>query len=219
MAVLKPLKLVIENFPEDKVVDLEVDYYRHDKEKSETRIVPLTREVYIEQEDFSEDPPPKYFRLAPGREVRLMNACLITCTDFIKDEDGKVVEVRCVYDPDSIGGQAPDGRRVKGTLHWVSAPLAMNSEVRMYDQLFLVEDPESVEEGRAFTDNLNPKSMEILANAKLEPSMASAKPGERFQFMRQGFFFIDPTVSSEERLVINLTVPLRDSWSKINKAD
>ena len=215
MAVLRPLKLVIDNFPEDQTIELEVDYYRHDKDKSETRKVPLTREIFIEQEDFSENPPPKYFRLAPGREVRLMNACLITCTDFKKDENGNVVEVHCTYDPASIGGQAPDGRRVKGTLHWVSAEHAIEASVKMYDQLFLTEDPEAVDEGHDFTENLNPDSLEILSDAKLEPSMASAKPGDRYQFLRQGYFYLDPESSHENNFVFNLTVALRDSWSKI----
>jgi glutaminyl-tRNA synthetase len=215
MAVLRPLKLVIDNFPEDQTIELEVDYYRHDKDKSETRKVPLTREIFIEQEDFSENPPPKYFRLAPGREVRLMNACLITCTDFEKDENGNVVEVHCTYDPASIGGQAPDGRRVKGTLHWVSAEHAIEASVKMYDQLFLTEDPEAVDEGHDFTENLNPDSLEILSDAKLEPSMASAKPGDRYQFLRQGYFYLDPESSHENNFVFNLTVALRDSWSKI----
>jgi glutaminyl-tRNA synthetase len=215
MAVLRPLKLVIDNFPEDQTIELEVDYYRHDKDKSETRKVPLTREIFIEQEDFSENPPPKYFRLTPGREVRLMNACLITCTDFEKDENGNVVEVHCTYDPASIGGQAPDGRRVKGTLHWVSAEHAIEASVKMYDQLFLTEDPEAVDEGHDFTENLNPDSLEILSDAKLEPSMASAKPGDRYQFLRQGYFYLDPESSHENNFVFNLTVALRDSWSKI----
>jgi len=217
MAVLKPLKLVIENFPEGEIIELEVDYYRHDKDRSEMRKVPLTREVYIEQDDFSEDPPPKYFRLAPGREVRLMNACLVTCTGFDKGENGNVTEVRCTYDPDSIGGQAPDGRRVKGTLHWVSAGHAVDAEVRMYDQLFIAEDPESVPEGSDFTDNLNPSSKEILKDAKLEPSLAEAKPGDRFQFLRQGFFYLDPDARLGDSKIFNLTVPLRDSWAKIQK--
>ena len=215
MAVLRPLKLVIDNFPEDQTIELEVDYYRHDKDKSETRKVPLTREIFIEQEDFSENPPPKYFRLAPGREIRLMNACLITCTDFKKDENGNVVEVHCTYDPASIGGQAPDGRRVKGTLHWVSAEHAIEASVKMYDQLFLTEDPEAVDEGHDFTENLNPDSLEILSDVKLEPSMASAKPGDRYQFLRQGYFYLDPESSHENNFVFNLTVALRDSWSKI----
>jgi glutaminyl-tRNA synthetase len=211
------LKLVITNFPEDEVIELEVDYFRHDKERSKSRTVPLTKEVYIEQEDFLEDPPPKYFRLTPGREVRLMNACLVTCTDFVRDDKGKVVEVHCTYDPESIGGQAPDGRRVKGTLHWVSASEAIDAEVRMYDRLFLEEDPEDVEEGEDFTANLNPDSMEILENAKLEPALADAQPGSRYQFMRKGFFYLDPESTKENDKVFNLTVPLRDTWAKIVK--
>lgn len=215
MAVLDPVKLVIENFPEDETVELDVDYYRHDKDKSETRKVLLTRELYIEREDFSEDPPPKFFRLAPGREVRLMNACLVTCTGFEKDSDGNVTEIRCTYDPESVGGVAPDGRRVKGTLHWVSAVHAVSAEVRLYDQLFLTEDPEAVDEGKDFTENLNPGSKEILTNVKLEPSMANAEPGERFQFMRKGFFYLDPDESTKDLSVYNLVVSLRDSWAKI----
>lgn len=215
MAVLDPVKLVIENFPEDETVELDVDYYRHDKDKSETRKVLLTRELYIEREDFSEDPPPKFFRLAPGREVRLMNACLVTCTGFEKDSDGNVTEIRCTYDPESVGGVAPDGRRVKGTLHWVSAVHAVSAEVRLYDQLFLTEDPEAVDEGKDFTENLNPGSKEILTNVKLEPSMANAEPGERYQFMRKGFFYLDPDESTKDLSVYNLVVSLRDSWSKI----
>lgn len=215
MGVLNPLKLVITNFPEDRVEWFDVDYFRHDKEKTETRRVPLTREVYIEQDDFSENPPPKYFRLAPGREVRLMNACLVTCTDVVKDEAGNIVEVHATYDPESIGGQAPDGRRVKGTIHWVSADHAVDVEVRMYDRLFLNEDPEDVLEGKVFTDNLNPESKVVLTHSKLEPAMADAEPGSRYQFMRQGFFYLDPKSSSPEHKVFNLTVALRDSWAKI----
>lgn len=215
MGVLNPLKLVITNFPEDRVEWFDVDYFRHDKEKTETRRVPLTREVYIEQDDFSENPPPKYFRLAPGREVRLMNACLVTCTDVVKDEAGNIVEVHATYDPESIGGQAPDGRRVKGTIHWVSADHAVDVEVRMYDRLFLNEDPEDVPEGKVFTDNLNPESKVVLTHSKLEPAMADAEPGSRYQFMRQGFFYLDPKSSSPEHKVFNLTVALRDSWAKI----
>ncbi|MCB2180263.1 glutamine--tRNA ligase/YqeY domain fusion protein [bacterium] len=215
MAVLNPLKLVITNFPEEKTEWFEVDYYRHDKERSETRRVPLTREVYIEQDDFSENPPPKYFRLAPGREVRLMNACLVTCTDVVKDADGNIVEVHCTFDPESLGGQAPDGRRVKGTIHWVSAEHAIDAEVRMYDRLFLTEVPEDVPEGEDFTVNLNPDSKTILENAKLEPALADAEPGSRYQFMREGFFYLDPKSSTAEHKVFNLTVALRDSWAKI----
>jgi len=214
MAVLQPLKVVIENFPEEKVEEFEVDYYRHDGERHETRLLPLTREVYIERDDFMEEPPKKFFRLAPGREVRLMNACLITCNEVVKDEDGEVIELRCSYDPESLGGQAPDGRRVKGTLHWVSAEHAVEAEVRLYDLLFDQEDPES---GDDFTDNLNPESLEVLPKAMLEPSLADAQPGDRFQFMRQGYFFVDPVDSGAGKPVFNRIVALRDSWAKIRK--
>ncbi len=213
MGVLNPLKLVIDNFPEDEVIEFDVDYFRHDAESHETRKVPLTKEVYIEQEDFMEDPPKKYFRLSPGREVRLMSACLVTCTDVVKDADGNVVEVHCTYDPESIGGQAPDGRRVKGTLHWVSAKYAYDAEVRLYDNLFTVENP-SVGE---LEDIVNTDSKQVI-DAKLEPAMAQAKPGERFQFMRKGYFFVDPIDSTEgDDLYFNQIISLRDSWAKIKK--
>jgi glutaminyl-tRNA synthetase len=218
MAVLDPLKIVIENFPEDKEEIFEVDYYRHDLERSETRQVPFTREVFIEREDFMEDPPPKFFRLAPGREVRLMNACLITCVDVVKDDKTEeILEVRCTYDPESIGGQAPDGRKVKGTLHWVSVPHAVNAKVRLYDHLFIVDNPEEVDGGKDFIDNINPDSLHVLSECKLEPALAAAKPGDRFQFVRKGYFFVDPIDSVEGKLVFNRTVSLRDSWAKIQK--
>ena len=217
MAVLRPLKLVIDNFPEGELVEFDVDYYRHDKETHETRKVALTKEVYIEQNDFAEDPPPKFFRLAPGREVRLMNACLVTCTDVVKDDDGNVIEVHCTYDPDSLGGQSPDGRRVKGTLHWVSAEKYVEATVNLYENLFTVENPSDVPEGGDFRDNLNPTSKTVLENVKLEAAMADAKQGDRVQFMRQGFFYLDPASTSDERMVFNQIVPLRDSWAKIAK--
>ena len=217
MAVLRPLKLVIDNFPEGEVVEFDVDYFRHDEENHETRKVALTKEVYIEQEDFEEVPPPKYFRLSPGREVRLMNACLVTCTDVVKDADGNVVEVHCTYDPDSLGGQAPDGRRVKGTLHWVSAEKNVEATVNLYDNLFTIENPSDVPEGKEFTDFLNPESKIVLEEVKLEAAMADAQPGQRFQFMRQGFFYVDPEATTDDRLVFNEIVPLRDSWAKISK--
>jgi glutaminyl-tRNA synthetase len=217
MAVLHPLKLVIENFPADQVEEFDVDYYRHDNDKHETRKVPLTREVYIERDDFMIDPPKKFFRLAPGREVRLMNACLVTCTDYKVDEEtGEVNEVICTYDPESLGGQAPDGRRVKGTLHWVSAAKAIDGEVRIYDKLFTVEAPDDTEEGEDFTDFLNHDSLETITDAKLESSLADAEPGSRFQFMRQGFYYIDPVATEMEgHPIYNQTVALRDSWAKI----
>ncbi len=217
MAVLHPLKLVIENFPADQVEEFDVDYYRHDGDRHESRKVPLTREVYIERDDFMIDPPKKYFRLAPGQEVRLMNACLVTCTDYKVDEEtGDVTEVTCTYDPESLGGQAPDGRRVKGTLHWVSAEKAIEVEVRIYDKLFTVEAPDDTEEGEDFTDFLNHDSLETITDAKLEPSLADAEPGSRFQFMRQGFYYIDPVATEKEgHPIYNQTVALRDSWAKI----
>jgi glutaminyl-tRNA synthetase len=217
MAVMRPLKLVIDNFPEDEVVEFDMDYYRHDKEKVETRKVPLTKEVYIEEDDFAEDPPPKYFRLAPGREVRLMSGCLVTCTDVVKDESGKVVEVHCTYDPDSLGGQAPDGRRVKGTLHWVSVEQNVDATVNLFENLFTVVNPSEVPEGGSFLDNLNPNSKTVLENVKLEAAMADAELDDHFQFMRQGFFYLDPESTSAEGMVFNEIVPLRDSWAKINK--
>ena len=217
MAVLRPLKLVIDNFPEDEVVEFDVDYFRHDEERAETRKVALTREVYIEQEDFALEPPPKYFRLAPGREVRLMNACLVTYKDVVKDEDGNVIEVHCTYDPDSLGGQAPDGRRVKGTLHWVSAQRNVEAQVNLYDNLFTIENPSDVPEGKEFTDFLNPDSKTVLENVKLEDAVGAAQPGDRFQFMRQGYFYLDPESTTEDKMVFNQIVPLRDSWAKISK--
>ena len=217
MAVLRPLKLVIDNFPEDEVVEFDVDYFRHDEERAETRIVALTKEVFIEQEDFALEPPPKYFRLAPGREVRLMNACLVTYQDVVQDEDGNVIEVHCTYDPDSLGGQAPDGRRVKGTLHWVSARKNIEAQVNLYDNLFTLENPSDVPEGKDFTDFLNPESKVVLENVKLESAVGDARPGDRFQFMRQGYYYLDPESTSEEKMVFNRIVPLRDSWAKIQK--
>jgi glutaminyl-tRNA synthetase len=218
MAVLDPLKVVIENFPDDKEEIIEVDYYRYDSERSETRQVPFTREVFIEREDFMEDPPPKFFRLAPGREVRLMNACLVTCVDVVKNEKtGEILEVRCTYDPDSLGGQAPDGRKVKGTLHWVSALHAVEAEVRLYDHLFNVDNPEEVDESKNFMDNINPDSLQILSECKLEPALASVSPCDRFQFVRKGYFFVDPIDADAGNLVFNRTVSLRDSWAKIQK--
>ncbi|MBT3241439.1 MAG: glutamine--tRNA ligase/YqeY domain fusion protein [Chloroflexi bacterium] len=216
MAVMRPIKVVIENFPEDKVEEFEIDYYRHDKEKEEKRKVYLTREVYIEEKDFEEDPPPKYFRLTPGREVRLMGACLITATEVIKDNDGNIQEVRCTYDPESLGGQAPDGRKVKGTIHWVSASKAVDAEVRIFDHLIIDDDSYSEDEGKDFLSKINPKSKEVL-QAKVESALAGASPGDRFQFMRDGYYFIDPKDSSEDHLVFNQIVGLRDTWGKQQK--
>ena len=218
MAVLKPLKLVIENYPEDKTEIFDIPTYPQDRDNDETHKAPFSREIYIEREDFREDPPRKFYRLSPGREVRLLGAYYVTCTDVVKDDEtGEVVEVRCTYDPESHGGSTPDGRKVRGTLHWVSAGHALDAEVRLYDRLFLEEDPYDFPEDGDFTDNFNPDSLLVLENAKVEPGLGEAAPGERFQFMRQGYFNVDPVDSTAESLVFNRTVSLRDSWAKIRK--
>jgi glutaminyl-tRNA synthetase len=217
MAVLRPLRLVIDNYPEDQVEWFEAENHPQDPSMG-TRQVPFSRVLYIEQEDFREDPPRKYFRLAPGREVRLKHAYFVTCVDVVKDDQtGEVIELHCTYDPETRGGAAPDGRKVKGTLHWVSAEHAVPAEVRVYDHLFIKENPYDVEDGQDFTDNLNPNSLERLADCQVEPSLADAQLGYRCQFMRQGYFCVDPD-SSDGRLVFNRTVSLRDTWAKIEKA-
>ena len=214
MAVLKPLRLVLENYPEGQVEELEVA--NHPQEPAQgTRLVQFGRTLYIEQDDFMEEPPGKFFRLAPGREVRLNQAYYITCTGVIKDEQGNVVELRCSYDPETRGGSSPDGRKVKGTIHWVSAAHAVPAEVRLYDHLFSKPDPENVAADEDFTVNLNPDSLEILSGTMVEPGLAQAAVGDRFQFMRQGYFALDPD-SSPERPVFNRIVSLRDTWSKIS---
>ena len=182
-----------------------------------TRKVPFSREFYIEREDFMEEPPKKFFRLAPGREVRLRYAYFITCTDVVKDEStGEILELRCTYDPATRGGDSPDGRKVKATLHWVSARDAIEAEVRIYDRLFKTAAPMKTPEGEDFTANLNPDSLEVRSTCMAEPALASAEPGELFQFERLGYFCVDPD-STGERLVFNRTVGLRDSWAKIKK--
>jgi glutaminyl-tRNA synthetase len=215
LAVLDPLKVVIENYPEDQTEEFEIDNNPADP-SSGTRKVPFSREIYIERDDFREEPPPKYHRLSPGKEVRLRNAYYVTCTDVVKDGDGKVVEIRCSYDSETKGGSAPDGRKVKGTIHWVSAAHALDAEVRMYDYLFTKEDPGDVEEGQDFMANLNPDSLVILADAKVEPGLAETQTGDRYQFMRKGYFCTDPD-TAEGKLVFNLTVSLRDSWAKVQQ--
>ncbi|MBI3659247.1 glutamine--tRNA ligase, partial [Candidatus Acetothermia bacterium] len=177
---------------------------------------PFSKMLYIEREDFMENPPKDFFRLAPGREVRLRYACLARCTNVVKDASGKIVELHCTYDPVSKGGEAPDGRKVKATLHWVSAQHAIDAEVRRYEHLFTKEDPLDVEEGKSFLENINPNSLIVLRGCKLEPSLASAKPGDRFQFERKGYFCVDPD-STPGKLVFNRTVTLRDEWAKIQK--
>ncbi|MEE9263295.1 MAG: glutamine--tRNA ligase/YqeY domain fusion protein [Vicinamibacteria bacterium] len=216
MAVLRPLRIVLENYPEDQAEEMEAINNPEDPDAG-VRKVPFSRVLYIEREDFREDPPKKFFRLAPGREVRLRYAYLITCQSAVKDDRGEIVELRCTYDPETRGGSAPDGRRVKGTLHWVSAAHAVPAEVRLYDRLFTVEDPGAIEEGKDYKSYLNPNSLEILTGCQVEPSLADAEPGYRCQFERQGYFSVDPD-SSKPSLVFNRTVGLRDSWAKIEKA-
>lgn len=215
MGVLNPIKLVIDNYPEGQVEWMDAINNPEDPSAG-TRKVPFSKVLYIEQDDFREEPPPKYYRLAPGREVRLRYAYFVTCTGFVKDENtGRVVEVHCTYDPETRGGDAPDGRKVKATLHWLSAEHALPAEVRLYDRLFTKENPEDVEEGDHFLDNLNPESLVILKDSMVEPSLKDAEPGTRLQFERQGYFTVDPDTKKEGKLVFNRTVALRDTWAKI----
>jgi glutaminyl-tRNA synthetase len=213
MAVLRPLKVIITNYPEGEVESLEAANHPQDPAMG-TRTLPFSRELYIEADDFLEDAPKKFFRLAPGREVRLRYAYFITCTDVVKDAAGNITELRCTYDPPTRGGNAPDGRKVKGTIHWVSASHAATAEVRLYDHLFKTEFPDEAPEGRTFLDNINPNSLTEVRDAKLEPSLAAAQPGQRFQFERLGYFFTDPVDSESGRPVFNRTATLRDTWAK-----
>ena len=215
MGVLRPLKIVLTNYPEGQVEELAV-VNNPENASAGTRLVPFSRELYIEAEDFMEDPPKKFFRLAPGREVRLRNAYLITCTEAIKDANGAVAELRCTYDPATRGGDAPDGRKVKSTLHWVSAAHAVDATVRLYDRLFSVEDPDgaAAKAGKDFTALLNPSSLEVLERCKVEPMLANAAAGARYQFERLGYFAVDPD-SSPGKPVFNRTVSLKDTWAKI----
>jgi len=215
MAVLRPLRLVIDNYPEGQVEQMEAVNNPED-ESMGSRTVPFSRVLYIEQDDFREDPPKQYFRLAPGREVRLRYGYFVTCTSVVKDAAGQVTEIHCTYDPATRGGNAPDGRKVKSTIHWVSAEHAIDAEVRLYETLFTTEDPNQVEEGQDFTANLNPHSLEVLNGAKLEPSLREAKSGAGYQFERLGYFSVDPD-TTPEKLVFNRTVALRDTWAKIEK--
>jgi len=215
MAVLRPLKVVITNYPQGQSEQLEAINNPEDPAAG-TRTVPFSREIYIERDDFMEDPPKKFYRLAPGREVRLRYAYFVTCTDFVKDDDGQVVELHCTYDPATRGGDSPQGRKVKATLHWVSAQHSLPAEVRLYDHLFAKEDPEDVEAGADFTANLNPNSLQTLSDCRVEPSLAHAEPGYRCQFERLGYFCVDPD-SSPAKLIFNRTVTLRDAWAKIQK--
>ncbi|MFZ1931011.1 MAG: glutamine--tRNA ligase/YqeY domain fusion protein [Candidatus Sulfotelmatobacter sp.] len=215
MAVLRPLKVVIDNYPELQVEEMDAVNNPEDANAG-TREVPFSRVLYIEQDDFREVPPKGYFRLSPGREVRLRYAYFITCKSVLKNEKGEVVEVHCTYDPASRGGNSPDGRKVKSTIHWVSAAHAVNAEVRIYDNLFTKENPSDVEDGQDFTANLNPNSLEVIASAKLEPSLANAAIGARYQFERLGYFCVDPD-SKPGKPVFNRTVALKDTWAKVEK--
>lgn len=214
MGVIDPLKVVIENYPEGESEQLDAVNNPQDPSQG-VRKVPFSREIFIEREDFMEDAPKKFFRLSPGREVRLRYAYFITCTDVVKNEAGEVVELRATYDPATRGGDSPDGRKVKGTLHWVSASHAVDAEVRLYNTLFTAEDPNDVPEGQDFTANLNPDAL-VVQRGKLEPSLGDAKPGDRYQFERLGYFCADPD-GTPEAPVFNRTVTLRDSWAKVAK--
>ncbi|GIS94414.1 MAG: glutamine--tRNA ligase/YqeY domain fusion protein [Chloroflexota bacterium] len=218
MGVLDPLKVVIENYPEDKVEDIISTNNPEDPSMGE-RNVSFSRVVYIEKDDFREIPPPKFYRLSPGKEVRLKDAYYITCNSVVKDEiTGEVVELRCTYDPDTFGGTSADGRKVRGTSHWVSEESAVDAEVRVYDHLFTTEYPDDVEDGGDWKDNINPDSLVVMKNAKLERGLNHAKPGERFQFLRQGYFCVDKD-STPESPVFNRTVPLRDTWARFARSN
>jgi glutaminyl-tRNA synthetase len=214
LCVVNPLKVVITNYPGDGTDELDASYYPHDVPLTGSRVLPFSREIYIERDDFMEDPPKKFFRLAPGREVRLRYAYFITCTEVVKDSAGNVVELRCTYDPATRGGDAPDGRKVQGTIHWVSAQHALDCELRLYDRLFTVPDPDGVPEGQDFTSVLNPASLVVVTGAKVEPSAGNDPAGTRYQFERTGYFMSDPEDSKPGALVFNRTVTLRDSWAK-----
>ena len=216
MAVLRPLRVVIDNYPEDQTEQMDAINNPEDPSAG-TRQAPFSRVLYIERDDFREDPPKKFYRLAPGREVRLRYAYFVTCVDVVKDPaTGEVVELHCTYDPATRGGDAPDGRKVKSTLHWVSAAHSVPAEARLYDHLFAKENPDAAPEGEDFTANLNPHSLDVVTDCRVEPSLAGAAPGSRFQFERLGYFCVDPD-SSQGRLVFNRTVSLRDTWARIQK--
>ena len=217
MAVLRPLKVVIDNYPEEQTEELEATNNPENPNMG-SRKIPFSRELYIEREDFMESPSKKYFRLAPGREVRLMHAYYVKCERIVKDEKtGEVLQVHCTYDPETRGGWSENGRKVKGTLHWVSANHSLEAEVRLYNHLFLKENPDDVEDDKDFKSNLNPNSLETLTGCQIEPSLIDANPGNRYQFLRQGYFCVDPD-SSSGKPVFNRTVSLRDTWAKIQKS-
>jgi glutaminyl-tRNA synthetase len=213
MGVLDPLKIVVSNYPDGETEDMELVNNPEDPSAG-TRMVPFSKELFIERADFMEDPPRKFFRLAPGREVRLRNAYFVTCTEVVKDAQGAVTSLVCTYDPQTRGGDSPDGRKVKGTLHWVSAAHALDAEVRVYDRLFTKSDPMDVDEGKTWMDNINRDSLQVLSGCKLEPSVKDAPPGARYQFERQGYFCVDPD-SKPGALVFNRTVTLKDTWAKV----
>jgi len=213
MAVQHPLKVVLVNYPENQTEEMDAINNPEDPGMG-TRQVPFSGVLYIEKDDFREEPPPKYFRLSPGREVRLRYAYFIKCVDFVKDANGEVTELHCTYDPTTRGGDAPDGRKVKSTIHWVSAAHAIPVEVRLYDRLFQSPDPEA---GENFLNDLNPASLEVLKDCYVEPSLANAQPGDRFQFERQGYFCVDKDTHTQGRLVFNRTVALKDTWALIEK--
>jgi len=215
MAVLRPLRIVIDNYPDDLVEEMEAINNPED-ESAGTRRLPFSRVLFIEQEDFREDPPKQFYRLAPGREVRLRYGYLITCQSVVKDADGNIVELHCTYDPATRGGTTPDGRKVKSTIHWVSAAHAVDAEVRLYDNLFTKEDPDDVEEGQDFTANLNPNSLEVLSSCKVEPGLREAAAGARYQFERVGYFCVDSSSTSGKPL-FNRTIGLRDTWARIEQ--
>ena len=216
MAVLKPLKIVLDNYPADKTEEMDAVNNPGDPAAG-TRKVPFSRELYVEQDDFKEVPPKKFFRLTPGQEVRLRAAYIIKCESVVKDAAGNVTEVHCTYDPATRGGDAPDGRKIKGTIHWVSAKHALAAPVRLYDALFTKRNPDDLEEGHDFKENLNPGSLEVIGKAYLEPSLAKAEAGTRFQFERLGYFFVDPKDSKPGAPVFNRTVTLKDTWAKIEQ--
>jgi|LSQX01.2.fsa_nt_gb glutaminyl-tRNA synthetase len=215
MAVMNPLKVVLVNYPEGESEEFDAINNPEDPTAG-TRKVPFGREIYIERDDFREDPPPKYFRLAPGREIRLRYAYFIKCVDVIKDANGEVVELHCTYDPETRGGDAPDGRKVKATVHWVAAEQSVEAQARLYDHLFMKPNPDDVEPGGSFIDNLNPNSLQVV-NCRIEPGVVGAAPGTRYQFERQGYFCVDSD-SSADKLIFNRTVTLRDTWARIEKA-
>ena len=214
LCVLNPLKVLLTNYPEGQVEELEAQDYPHDVPKTGTRTVPFSRELYVDRDDFMEDPPKKFYRLAPGKEVRLRFGYLITCQEVVKNEAGEVVELRCTYDPATRSGNAPDGRKVQGTIHWVSAAQAVSCEVRLYDRLFTQADPDALPEGQDFLSVLNPDSLVVIPDAKVEPSILSDPVGSRYQFERVGYFYTEPEGSTAEKRVFNRVVGLRDSWAK-----